>query len=128
METIEIEDALNVFGEKLIPCSLAPMTGFFRDGCCNTNEKDNGSHTVCIEVSQAFLEYSRFQGNDLSTPNPEFGFEGLEAGDRWCLCATRWLQAYEQDMAPKVHLTRTHCKALGIIPLAVLREFAVDLN
>lgn len=128
METIEIEDALNVFGEKLIPCSLSPMTGFFRDGCCNTNKKDSGSHTVCIEVSQAFLEYSRFQGNDLSTPNPEFGFEGLAPGDKWCLCATRWLQAYEQNMAPKVHLTRTHYKALDIIPLAVLREYAADLN
>lgn len=128
METIEIEDALNVFGEKLIPCSLDPMTGFFRDGCCNTNTKDSGSHTVCIEVSQEFLEYSRFQGNDLSTPNPEFGFEGLNPGDKWCLCATRWLQAFEQDMAPKVHLIRTHCKALDIIPLKVLREYAVDLN
>ncbi|NRB39588.1 MAG: DUF2237 domain-containing protein [Pseudomonadales bacterium] len=125
---MEIEDALNVFGEKLIPCSLDPMTGFFRDGCCNTNEKDSGSHTVCIDVSQAFLEYSRFQGNDLSTPNPEFGFEGLTPGDRWCLCATRWLEAYELDMAPKVYLTRTHCKALDIIPMEVLREYAVDLN
>lgn len=128
METIEIEDALNVFGEKLIPCSMDTMTGFFRDGCCNTNEKDSGSHTVCVEVTQKFLEYSRFQGNDLSSPNPEFGFPGLNPGDRWCLCATRWLDAYEQDMAPKVHLTRTHNKALNIIPMDILRKFAVDLN
>lgn len=128
METIEIEDPINIFGEKLIPCSLSPMTGFFRDGCCNTNEKDSGSHTVCVDISQTFLEYSRFLGNDLSTPNHEFGFAGLQAGDRWCLCAHRWLQAYEKNMAPKVYLSRTHIKALEIIPLAMLREFAVDLN
>ena len=104
------------------------MTGFFRDGCCNTSDQDAGSHTVCVEVTDAFLEYSRFRGNDLSTPMPEFGFPGLQPGDRWCLCAARWLEAHGQDMAPRVFLQRTHIKALDIIPMEVLRQFAVDLN
>lgn len=124
----EIEDSLNVFGETLLPCSEDPLTGFFRDGCCNTSDDDIGSHTVCIEVTQDFLEYSRFRGNDLSTPHPEFGFPGLKPGDRWCLCAPRWLEAYEQEMAPRVYLQRTHQKALEVVPLAVLRGYAVDLN
>lgn len=124
----EMEESLNVFGEKLLPCSEDPLTGFFRDGCCNTSDDDFGSHTVCIEVTKDFLEYSRFRGNDLSTPHPEFGFPGLKPGDRWCLCASRWLEAYEQEMAPRVYLQRTHKKALEIVPLAVLRSHAVDLN
>lgn len=123
-----MDDSVNVFGEPLEPCSVEPLTGFFRDGCCNTSDDDAGSHTVCVEVTKSFLEYSRFQGNDLSTPVPEFGFPGLKEGDRWCLCAVRWLQAYQQDMAPRVRLTSTHIKALDVIPLSVLREFAVDLN
>ena len=123
-----MDESLNVYGERLAPCSEDPLTGFFRDGCCNTSDDDIGSHTVCIEVTQDFLEYSRFRGNDLSTPHPEFGFPGLKPGDRWCLCASRWLEAYEQDMAPRVYLQRTHQKAADIVPLALLRRYVVDLN
>jgi len=104
------------------------VTGYFRDGCCNTNDQDIGTHTVCILVSQKFLEYSRFKGNDLSTPMPEFGFPGLKPGDRWCLCASRWLEAHKDNMAPKVFLTKTHKRSLEIIPLEIMREYAVDLN
>ena len=125
---MDIEPSLNVFGEPLIVCSDDPVTGYLRDGCCNTNDSDIGSHTVCIQVTDAFLEYSRFRGNDLSTPIPEFGFPGLKSGNKWCLCAQRWLEAYQHDMAPKVFLTRTHLKATEIIPLEVLKTFAVDLN
>ena len=128
MSTIKIDESVNVFGEKLIACSNDPITGFFRDGCCNTNDQDFGSHTICIEASETFLQFSRFKGNDLSTPVPEFGFAGLKTGDRWCLCASRWLEAHEQGMAPKVHLTRTHQKALDIVPLNILRQYAADLN
>lgn len=120
--------SLNVFGEPLQSCSEDPVTGFFRDGCCNSSDQDLGSHTVCVELTQRFLEYSRFKGNDLSTPRPEFNFEGLKPGDRWCLCAARWYEAYKDKMAPKVHLTRTHQKALEIIPLEILRQYAADLN
>ena len=123
-----MEESINIYGEALQSCSEEPLTGFFRDGCCNTSDQDVGSHTVCIEVSDAFLEYSRFRGNDLSTAMPEFGFPGLVPGDRWCLCAARWLEAYEQDMAPRIFLQRTHRKALDIVPLTLLRKFAVDLN
>ena len=128
MDTIKIDSSINVYGEALESCSTEPMTGFFRDGCCNTNTQDIGSHTVCIEVSDTFLEYSRFRGNDLSTPNPEFGFPGLNPGDRWCLCAARWLEAYQQNMAPRVFLTRTHIKALDTISIDILKQYAVDLN
>jgi uncharacterized protein (DUF2237 family) len=122
------EPALNVFGEKLQPCSEDPVTGFFRDGCCNTCEEDSGSHTVCIEASAEFLEYSRFRGNDLSTAVPEFGFPGLKAGDSWCLCAARWLEAHEHKMAPKLRLSSTHVKALEIVPLELMKSYALDLN
>lgn len=125
---MEVDASLNVFGEPLEPCSDNPVAGFFRDGCCNTNDADIGSHTVCIEVTKDFLEYSRFKGNDLSTPVPEFDFPGLKPGDRWCLCAQRWLEAYKQNMAPRVHLTRTHQKAIEIIPFELLKSHAVDLN
>ena len=128
MSNIKMDESENVFGEKLIACSHDPLTGFFRDGCCNTNDQDFGSHTICIEASDSFLEFSRFKGNDLSTPVPQFGFAGLKAGDRWCLCASRWLEAHEQGMAPKVHLTRTHKKALEIVPMTILRQYAADLN
>ncbi len=121
-------ESLNVFGRELTPCSIDPLTGFFRDGCCNTCEQDVGSHTVCIEVTNDFLEYSRFAGNDLSTPHPEFGFSGLNEGDRWCLCAGRWLEAHEKGMAPKVVLENTHQKALETIPLALLTQHAVRVN
>lgn len=126
--TDEFDDSLNVFGEPLQSCSEDPVTGFFRDGCCNTSDLDIGQHTVCVEVTTAFLEYSRFRGNDLMTAQPEMGFPGLNEGDRWCLCAARWLEAYHQNMAPPVHLTRTHQRTLEIIPLALLKQFALDLN
>lgn len=125
---MDMDESLNVFDEVLESCSEEPMTGFFRDGCCNTNDQDAGSHTVCVEVTEAFLEYSRFRGNDLSTPMPEFGFPGLSGGDRWCLCAARWLEAQQRDMAPRVFLRRTHKRALEIVPLELLRQYAADLN
>lgn len=123
-----MDDSVNVYGEALELCSESPMTGFFRDGCCNTSEQDLGSHTVCVEVTDSFLEYSRSRGNDLVTPMPDFGFPGLKAGDRWCLCASRWLEAQQADMAPRVFLRRTHRRALEIVPMELLRQYAVDLN
>ena len=123
-----MDDSLNVFDEELAPCGTDPVTGFYRDGCCNTSDDDPGSHTVCIRVDERFLQYSRFRGNDLSTPMLDFGFPGLSPGDSWCICAARWLEAYEQDMAPKVYLTRTHKRALEIVSIDKLKEFAADLN
>jgi uncharacterized protein (DUF2237 family) len=123
-----VDPSVNVFGEALQRCSDRPLTGFFRDGCCNTGEQDLGSHTVCVEVTKEFLEFSRFRGNDLSTARPEFNFPGLQPGDRWCLCAARWLEAHEQGMAPRVILKGTHERALEIVPLQLLKQFAVDLN
>ena len=125
---MELDESLNVFGEELLSCSDDPVTGFFRDGKCNTCSEDTGSHTVCIEASKEFLEYSRFRGNDLSTPNSQFSFPGVQPGDRWCLCALRWLEAHENNMAPRVHLSRTHIKALDIVPMELLKPYAVDLN
>lgn len=125
---IGMDESINVFGEPIETCSDSPRTGFFRDGCCNTNDSDTGSHTVCIQATREFLEYSRFRGNDLSTPIPEYNFPGVQPGDRWCLCAARWLEAYDQGMAPKVYLRRTHRRALDIVPLELLRRFAADLN
>lgn len=122
------EASINVLGGELLPCSEAPLTGFFRDGCCNTCAEDVGSHTICVEVTQEFLEYSRFVGNDLSTPHPQFGFPGLSEGDRWCLCASRWLQAHEKGMAPRVFLASTHSKALEIVPLELLEQHAAIIN
>ncbi len=124
----DMDESLNVFGEPLQTCGSHPVTGFFRDNCCNTGPDDFGSHTVCVEVNTAFLEYSRFRGNDLMTPVPEFGFPGLKEGDSWCLCAQRWLEAFEAGMAPKVFLMRTHQRALDIVPLDKLKKFAVDIN
>ena len=125
---MEIGESINVFGEPLVPCGDDPVTGFFRDGKCNTCDEDTGSHTVCIETTTKFLEYSLFKGNDLTTPMPDYGFEGLKPGDTWCLCAARWLEAYEDGITPRVHLTKTHQRALEIIPLEILRKFAADLN
>jgi uncharacterized protein (DUF2237 family) len=125
---MEMDEEVNVLGEPLQNCSEKPLTGFFRDGKCNTCAEDAGSHTVCIQASQKFLEYSRFKGNDLSTPMPEYGFDGVKPGDSWCLCAARWLEAYESGMAPRVHLMRTHKRALEVVPLEKLRSYAVDLN
>ncbi len=123
-----MDQSVNVFGELLEACNENPMTGFFRDGCCNTGDEDVGSHSVCVRITREFLEFSRFQGNDLSTPKPQFGFPGLQPGDCWCLCAARWLEAHENDMAPRVFLKRTHKRALEIVPLDLLRKFAADLN
>jgi len=124
----QMDESLNVFGEPLQPCGSHPVTGFFRDNCCNTSPDDIGSHTVCVEVSTEFLEYSRFRGNDLVTPVPDFGFPGLKEGDSWCLCAARWLEAFEAGMAPRVYLMRTHQRALDIVPLDKLKQFAADIN
>ncbi len=123
-----MNDSKNVFGEALEPCGQDPVTGFYRDGCCNTGPQDHGSHTVCASLSDEFLQYSLEQGNDLVTERPEFGFPGLKAGDSWCLCAGRWLEAHEDGKAPRVYLKRTHEAALNTVPLNVLREYALDLT
>jgi uncharacterized protein (DUF2237 family) len=117
----------NVFGEPLQACSINPMTGFFRNGCCDTSPEDAGSHTVCIVATDAFLQFSRLRGNDLSTPMPDFGFPGLKAGDRWCLCAPRWQEAFEAGQAPRVVLRATHQGALHFCRLADLKSHAIDL-
>ncbi len=122
------DEEINVLGESLHSCSEEPLTGFYRDGKCNTCDEDVGSHTVCIQASKEFLEYSRFKGNDLSTPMPEYDFEGVKPGDGWCLCAARWLEAYEDGRAPRVYMMRTHKRALEIVPIEKLREYAADLN
>jgi uncharacterized protein (DUF2237 family) len=118
---------LNVLGEVIAACSENPLTGYFRDGCCNTERADVGSHTVCTRVTAEFLEYSRSRGNDLSTPRTEFGFPGLKPGDQWCLCAARWQEALEAGAAPRVILQATHAASLRIVKLADLKRFAVDL-
>jgi uncharacterized protein len=121
----DTDDSVNVLGEPLKPCSYDPMTGFFRDGCCNTGPEDRGRHTVCVRITEEFLAFSRRCGNDLSTPRPEYGFPGLRAGDRWCLCAARWVEALEAGAAPKVILASTHRTTLTIVPLDVLRAHAM---
>ena len=123
-----MNDSKNVFGEALEPCGQDPVTGFYRDGCCNTGAQDHGSHTVCASLTDEFLQYSLGRGNDLVTARPEFGFPGLKAGDSWCLCAGRWLEAHEDGKAPRVYLKRTHEAALNTVPLNVLREYALDLT
>ena len=120
--------ARNVLGGTLTTCSIKPMTGFFRDGCCNTGPADVGSHTVCVVLTADFLAYSKSAGNDLSTPMPEYRFPGLNPGDRWCLCAPRWQQAFQAGKAPKVVLAATHEGALEYAELADLKKYAVDLN
>jgi uncharacterized protein (DUF2237 family) len=119
---------INVFGLPLKDCSHNPKTGFFRDGCCRTDESDYGSHTVCAYVTDAFLKFSKEMGNDLITPRPEYSFPGLKEGDRWCLCAARWLEAYKAGAAPQVDLEATHERALDIIPLDILVKFAIKNN
>jgi uncharacterized protein (DUF2237 family) len=118
----------NVLGDRLAACSIKPMTGFFRDGCCDTGPQDLGSHTVCVVATAEFLEFSKSCGNDLSTPLPDYGFPGLKAGDRWCLCAPRWQEALEAGMAPRVVLRATHEGALAYCALADLKRHAVDLT
>ncbi len=117
----------NVLGDRLDICSIAPMTGFFRDGCCNTSQEDMGSHTVCAVMTAEFLQFSKSSGNDLSTPRTELGFRGLKPGDRWCLCAPRWQEALEAGQAPRVVLRATHEGALIFCSLGDLKRFAVDL-
>lgn len=118
---------LNVLGEPLASCSDNPLTGYYRDGCCNTEPADLGSHTVCVRVTTVFLEYSQAMGNDLSTPHAEFGFPGLQPGDQWCLCAARWQEAKDAGMAPMVVLQATHAASLRVVKLADLKRHAVDL-
>jgi len=118
-------EALNVLGTQLQTCSIEPLTGWFRDGCCRTGKGDHGVHVVCAKVSERFLEFSKLRGNDLSTPRPEYGFPGLKAGDRWCLCAQRWAEAFEAGFAPQVVLEATHESALEFADLADLKKHAV---
>ena len=118
----------NVLGEKLEPCSSDPLTGWFRDGCCNTDDVDRGVHTVCARVTKDFLEWAKINGNDLITPHPEFDFSGLKEGDCWCVCAGTYAQAIEEGKACKVFLKKTNNKTLEIIPLEKLKKFAIDLS
>jgi uncharacterized protein (DUF2237 family) len=118
--------ARNVLGGELKPCSTSPMTGFFRNGCCETSHEDVGMHTVCAVMTAEFLAYSRSVGNDLSTPMPEYGFAGLKPGDRWCLCAPRWKEALDAGAAPQLVLEATHEETLAIVPLGVLKDHAVE--
>jgi uncharacterized protein len=122
------ENEKNVLGEPLATCSTSPLTGFFRDGCCNTGPEDLGVHTVCCEVTADFLAFSKARGNDLSTPRPEFGFEGLVPGDRWCLCAARWQEAFVAGVAPRVVIQATHERTLEICELGDLKRLALDLS
>jgi uncharacterized protein len=116
----------NVIGGELLECSAEPLTGFYRDGCCATGPEDVGSHTVCVVVTEEFLGFSRRAGNDLSTPQPQFGFPGLRPGDRWCVCAARWLEAHESGCAPPVLLAATHERALELIKIDTLLPYAIE--
>ena len=120
------EPDVNVVGGELLSCSNEPLTGFFRDGCCSTGAEDLGSHTVCAVMTTEFLAFSQAAGNDLSTPRPEWGFEGLVPGDRWCVCAARWLEAHEAGHAPPVVLGATHVRALEVVPIEALTAFAAS--
>jgi uncharacterized protein (DUF2237 family) len=121
------ESALNVLGAPLEECGTEPLTGFYRDGCCNTGQQDLGSHTVCAVVTAEFLTHQQRVGNDLSTPRPEYSFPGLKPGDRWCVVAVRWMQAYQDGAAAPVVLASTHQRALDVIPLEALQENAIDV-
>jgi len=116
--------SVNVLGGVLEPCSTDPVTGFFRNGCCDTSPADVGAHTVCVVMTPEFLAMSKYLGNDLSTPRPEFGFAGLKPGDQWCLCASRFLQVHEEGAAPQVQLAATHIRTLDIVPIEVLQRYA----
>ncbi|WYK06504.1 DUF2237 domain-containing protein [Cereibacter sphaeroides f. sp. denitrificans] len=122
-----MEASINVLGGPLESCGTDPVTGFFRNGCCDTGTADRGMHTVCALMTAEFLALSKYLGNDLSTPRPEFGFRGLKPGDRWCLCAGRFLQAHEEGAAPRVRLGATHRRTLEVVPLEVLKLYAIDL-
>ncbi|MBE9136552.1 DUF2237 domain-containing protein [Nodosilinea sp. LEGE 07088] len=121
-------NATNVLGTELVPCSTAPVTGYYRDGCCNTGAGDYGVHIVCAQMTPEFLAYTKTQGNDLSTPVPAFQFPGLKPGDRWCLCAPRWQEALEAGVAPPVALNATHALALEHVSLADLKNHALDTD
>jgi len=123
---IRMEPSVNVLGGALEPCSTDPLTGFFRNGTCDTCAEDRGSHTVCAVMTAEFLAFSKYVGNDLSTPRPEYAFPGLRPGDRWCLCAARFLQAHDEGCAPRIRLAATHARAAEIVPLEVLRQHADD--
>jgi uncharacterized protein (DUF2237 family) len=123
---MNMDPSLNVLGQPLESCSMDPVTGFFRNGCCDTGPMDQGSHTVCAVMTAEFLALSKYLGNDLSTPRPEFGFAGLKPGDRWCLCAGRFLQAHDEGAAPRVNLAATHQNALDIVALDVLSQYALE--
>lgn len=123
---MEKDPSFNVLGSTLESCSTAPMTGFFRNGACDTCAADQGSHTVCAVMTAEFLAFSKYVGNDLSTPRPEYGFAGLKPGDRWCLCAGRFLQAAEEGAAPRINLAATHRRALDIVPIDVLMDHAAE--
>ena len=125
---MDIFPSINVYGKELELCCENPMTGFFRNGMCDTCREDKGIHTVCILATADFLEYSRSVGNDLSTPRSEFSFPGLKEGDSWCLCAERWKEAYESGKAPRIYIRKTHKKTLEIIDIEILKEFALDLD
>jgi uncharacterized protein (DUF2237 family) len=123
---LEKDPSVNVLGEPLKPCSSDPVTGFFRDGCCNTCAEDQGSHTVCAILTAEFLAFSKYIGNDLSTPRPEFRFPGLKPGDQWCLCASRFMQAADEGAAPRLRLASTHRRALDIVPIDILMDHAIE--
>ncbi|MEO8180590.1 MAG: DUF2237 domain-containing protein [Deltaproteobacteria bacterium] len=122
------EVGLSVFGRPLQSCSERPKTGFFRDGCCNTSPDDRGAHVVCAQMTAEFLAFSRERGNDLSTPVPQAGFPGLKPGDRWCMCADRWKEAFEAGCAPPIYLASTHERVLDYVSLDQLKRCALDLN
>ena len=124
----EKEDQKNVLGEKLESCSSNPVTGWFRDGCCNTDENDRGIHTVCAKVTTNFLEWCKNAGNDLITPHPEFDFPGLKEGDSWCVCAATYAQSIEAGTACKIYLKKTNYKTLEVVPLEKLKRYAIDLS
>ena len=122
----EKEIVINIFGDEIEACCYDPMTGYFRDGFCNTDEHDHGSHVVCAVMTDDFLEFSKSKGNDLSTPRPESNFPGLKEGDRWCLCALRWKEAYDAGVAPKVYLESCHLNSLNFVTKEQLAEYAVN--
>lgn len=126
--SVSMEPSVNVYGGTLKSCSRAPVTGFFRNGHCDTCSEDQGSHTVCAVMTAEFLAFSKYLGNDLSTPHPEFRFPGLKPGDQWCLCARRFLQAHDEGVAPKVRMEATHLRALDIVPLDILQSYAFDAS
>lgn len=128
MDTQNNPHGLNVYGMPMELCGNQPMTGFTREGFCSTGPQDLGSHTVCVQMTDAFLAYSKSKGNDLSTPLPDYGFPGLKAGDRWCLCAARWKEAYDDGMAPKVYILRCHQRCLEVVSLELLKQYAIDLT